>query len=140
MEQHRHLFQIIVRMFTSGEQADIITVLNAAMEEEIFDTSAEGHAYLGALVSMVPSISNIESYCNIVSEKYYIRSLAFAARGILQDIQTGEQNAQLLLDAAEQKIFEIRQGSFCRALKQSYYPYQIFLLYLLCLQQCFPQL
>ena len=110
MEQHRHLFQIIVRMFTSGEQADIITVLNAAMEEEIFDTSAEGHAYLGALVSMVPSISNIESYCNIVSEKYYIRSLAFAARGILQDIQTGEQNAQLLLDAAEQKIFEIRQG------------------------------
>ena len=94
MEQHRHLFQIIVRMFTSGEQ----------------DTSAEGHAYLGALVSMVPSISNIESYCNIVSEKYYIRSLAFAARGILQDIQTGEQNAQLLLDAAEQKIFEIRQG------------------------------
>ena len=98
MEQHRHLFQIIVRMFTSGEQADIITVLNAAMEEEIFDTSAEGHA------------SNIESYCNIVSEKYYIRSLAFAARGILQDIQTGEQNAQLLLDAAEQKIFEIRQG------------------------------
>ncbi len=109
-EQHRSLFQIMLQMFTSGEKADIITVLNAAMAEHIFDTAAEGRAYLGALVNLVPSVANIESYCNIVAEKYYIRSLAFVARSILQDIQTGEQNAQMLMDAAEQRIFDIRKG------------------------------
>lgn len=109
-EQHRALFQIMLQMFTSGEKADIITVLNAAMAEHIFDTAAEGRAYLGALVNLVPSVANVESYCNIVAEKYYIRSLAFVARSILQDIQTGEQNAQMLMDAAEQRIFDIRKG------------------------------
>ena len=109
-EQHKALFQIIMQMFTSGEKIDIVTVLNAAMAGHIFDTAAEGRAYLGALVDLVPSVANVESYCKIVEEKYYIRSLAFAARSILQDIQTGEQSAQMLLDAAEQRIFEIRQG------------------------------
>lgn len=109
-EQHQALFKIIMRMFTSGEKADIITVLNSAMEERIFETPAEGRSYLAALVNMVPSVANIESYCAIVSEKYYIRSLAFVARNILQDIQMGAGDAQVLLDAAEQRIFDIRQG------------------------------
>lgn len=46
-EQHKALFQIIMQMFTSGEKIDIVTVLNAAMAGHIFDTAAEGRAYLG---------------------------------------------------------------------------------------------
>ncbi len=110
VDQHRSLFTIMVRMFTSGARADVITVLNEAVAARIFETAAEGRNYLGNLVNMVPSVSNIESYCNIVSSKYYIRSLAETARGILSDIQNGETDAQLLLDAAEQRIFDIRQG------------------------------
>ncbi len=109
-DQHKALFQIIVQMFTSGEKADVITVLNAAMQQHLFDTPQEGRAYLAALINMVPSVANIESYCNIVAEKYYLRSLAFVARGILQDVQSGEADAQALLDSAEQRIFDIRQG------------------------------
>ena len=52
-EQHKALFQIIMQMFTSGEKIDIVTVLNAAMAGHIFDTAAEGRAYLGALVDLV---------------------------------------------------------------------------------------
>ena len=109
-DQHKALFQIIVSMFTSGEKADVITVLNASMQQRLFDTPQEGRAYLAALINMVPSVSNIESYCNIVAEKYYLRSLAFAASSILQDVQSGETDAQALLDSAEQRIFDIRQG------------------------------
>lgn len=115
-DQHKALFQIIVNMFTSGEKADVITVLNAAMREHLFDTPQEGRAYLAALINMVPSVSNIESYCNIVAEKYYLRSLTFAARSIIQDIQSGEFDAQALLDSAEQKIFDIRQGKSVQGL------------------------
>lgn len=115
-DQHKTLFQIIVQMFTSGEKADVITVLNTAMHQHLFDTPQEGRAYLAALINMVPSVSNIDSYCNIVAEKFYLRSLAFAARSILQDVQSGEINAQALLDSAEQKIFDIRQGKSVQGL------------------------
>ena len=110
VDQHRALFTIMVQMFTSGEQADIVTVLNAAVGAHIFETEGEGRSYLMSLVNMVPSVSNIESYCHIVASKYYIRTLAEAARSILTDIASGESDAQLLLDAAEQRIYDIRQG------------------------------
>lgn len=109
-EQHRALYSIILRMFTSGSAADIITVLNEAEKLHIFDSASEGRRYLANLADILPSTANIESYCRIVAEKYYIRSLSYAARGILQEIQYGEHNAQLLLDSAEQKIYDIRQG------------------------------
>ncbi len=110
LDNHRKLFNIMVRMFSSGARADVITVLNEAVSLKVFETAAEGRNYLGNLVELVPSVSNIESYCNIVVSKYYVRTLAEAARGILSDIQSGETDAQLLLDAAEQRIFDIRQG------------------------------
>lgn len=115
-DQHKALFQIIVQMFTSGEKADVITVLNASMQQHLFDTTQEGRAYLAALINMVPSVSNVESYCDIVAEKFYLRSLAFAARSILRDVQSGDMNAQTLLDSAEQKIFDIRQGKSIQGL------------------------
>ncbi|MDE5564153.1 MAG: replicative DNA helicase [Oscillospiraceae bacterium] len=110
IDQHRALFMIMVQMFTTGEKADVVTVLNAAVAQHIFETAQEGRNYLGNLVNMVPSVSNIESYCAIVVNKFYIRTLAETARGILSDIQSGETDAQLLLDAAEQRIYDIRQG------------------------------
>ena len=61
-EQHKELFQIIFQMFTSGEKADVITVLNAAVERKVFETAAEGRNYLAALVNIVPSVSTIERY------------------------------------------------------------------------------
>ena len=110
LDQHRALFAIMSQMFTSGAKADVITVLNEAVAARIFETPAEGRNYLGNLANMMPSVSNIESYCKIVAGKYYIRMLAETARGILSDIQSGETDASLLLDAAEQRIFDIRQG------------------------------
>ncbi len=109
-EQHKAIYSIILRMFTSGQPVDIITVLNEAEKLHIFDSSAEGRRYLAEIGDTLPSTSNIESYCKIVADKYFIRSLGLAARMILDDIQSGEQDSQLLLDAAEQKIYDIRQG------------------------------
>lgn len=115
-EQHKELFTIMLRMFTSGTNADVVTVLNEAMEAGLFENSAEGRNYLANLMNSVPSVSNIESYCNIVAEKYYIRSLAVAAREILTEIAEGGNDAQALLDSAEQKIFDIRQGKDIKGL------------------------
>ena len=109
-EQHKAIYGIIVRMFTSGQPIDIVTVLNEAEKQHIFDTPAEGRRYLADIANTLPTTSNIESYCKIVADKYLIRSLGYTARAILEDIRGGEQDAALMLDSAEQRIYDIRRG------------------------------
>lgn len=115
-EQHRELFSIMVRMFSDGSKSDVITVLNEALALRIFETAQEGRSYLASLMSNVPSVSNVDDYCNIVSEKYYARCLAIAAQQIISDIASGSYEAKNLLDSAEQKIYDIRQGKDVKGL------------------------
>lgn len=115
-EQHKAIYGIILRMFSTGQPVDIITLLNEAEKLHIFETAADGRRYLAEIGNMLPTTSNVESYCKIVADKYFIRSLGYTARTILEDIQAGEHDAQLLLDAAEQRIYDIRQGRDVRGL------------------------
>lgn len=109
-DQHRELFTIVMRMFSMGMNADIITVLNEAVNQGIFENTSTGKNYLTFLMNSVPTVSNIESYCKIVEEKFYIRSLVIAAKEIISSASDGMESAQNLLDSAEQKIYDIRQG------------------------------
>ena len=117
-EQHKALFGIIVRMFTSGMPIDIVTVLNEAEKMHIFESAADGRRYLAEIANTLPTTENVESYCKIVSDKYLIRSLGFSARAILEEIHSGEQDASLLLDSAEQKIYDIRRGRYAKGLSK----------------------
>lgn len=109
-EQHKTIYSVIVRMYTGGKPADIVTVLNEIEKLNIFETPAEGRRYLAEIANILPSTANVSSYCNIVAEKYMIRSLANVAGNILSSIRSGENNSQLLLDSAEQQIYDLRQG------------------------------
>ena len=109
-EQHRRLFSIIVRMFSDGSPADIITVINEAVSEGIFETAAMAKTYLTGIMENVPTVSNLSSYCDIVEEKYLMRSLIGASRDIIEAASEGGESAKTLLDLAEQKIYDIRQG------------------------------
>ncbi len=110
VSKHRGLFSIIVRLFSLGVNADIITVINDAVKEDIFESSTAGKEYLASIMEAVPTVKNLESYCKIVEEKYYIRSLITAARDIIEASSAGQESAEQLLDYAEQKIYEIRSG------------------------------
>ena len=118
VEQHRELFRLMSALFGNGQgkQLDIVVILNAAVQDGIFSTSAEGKRYLTALAESVPSAGNIASYCRILQEKYSSRMLATVARDVLREISEGTQDAQTLLDSAEQRIFDIRQGRDVRGL------------------------
>ncbi len=110
IKNHRDLFSIIVRLFSLGVNSDIITVLDEAVREGIFETSAAGKEYLANIMEGVPTLENIESYCKIVEEKYYLRSLVEAAKKIISDCTESAEPASVLLDSAEQMIYDIRQG------------------------------
>jgi len=112
IEKHVQIFDIMLQMFTSNQTANAITVLDEAIRRKVFETKEEGRNYLAYLANSMPSVevSNVESYCKIVAEKQNIRNLAITARDILHEIALNQSSSQTMLDAAEQKLFEIRQG------------------------------
>ena len=107
----------MLEMFTLGQPVDFVTVLEKLKESKSFD-EASGKAYLVQLAQLVPSISNVETYAKIVRDKYDIRSLILTAREILEDAADGSADASQLLDAAEQRIFDIRRGKNMQGLQR----------------------
>lgn len=110
------IYGVMLEMFTLGMPVDFVTVLEKLKETEEFE-EATGKVYLVQLAQIVPSIANVEIYCNIVRDKYDVRTLMQAARSILDDANEGAGESSLLLDSAEQKIFDIRQGKNMKGLQ-----------------------
>ncbi len=111
VENHQKLFGIMVRNFTLGRSIDIITVIDEAVKEKVFENSSEAKVRLADLVRdemILPK--NLENYCRIVEEKFYIRQLILASREIMQAASDEQGTASELIEFAEQKIYDIRQG------------------------------
>lgn len=109
--EHQKLFGIIARLFTANIPIDTVTVLHESLKENVFESEEAGKVYLSQLMDMVPSVSNLENYAQIVRDKSYVRQLIEASREIISLAQEETSDAQNILDRAEQKIYEIRQGS-----------------------------
>ena len=108
--QHRALFSEMVRMFTTGEPVDFVTVLEAAKEAEIFPSEQEAKVYLSHLMEIVPSVRNISAYVDIILDKQLVRSLLEISGEIMSEARESGAEGRLLLDSAEQHIYDLRQG------------------------------
>lgn len=109
------IYAAMLEMFTLGKPVDFITVLNfLETSGEFKDDDAKVH--LTQLAQFVPSISNVGEYAAIVKDKYDLRRLILAARGILDDVNEGVGTTSNLLDAAEQRIYDIRSGKTTKGL------------------------
>lgn len=117
LANHRLIYSAMLEMFTLGHPIDYITVLEKLKKENAFD-EVTGKTYLLQLAQIVPSISNVESYAHIVRDKYDVRSLITAARDIIEDAAEGGIDASMLLDSAEQRIFDIRRGKNMQGLQR----------------------
>jgi replicative DNA helicase len=114
--QHRDLFAVFLNMFNAGKTIDFITVLDECIRAEVFESQESAKLYLVSLMELVPTTANIVEYCKIVQEKYYIRMLIIACTEISEHASDGDVEARQLLDLAEQRIYDIRQGKDATAL------------------------
>ena len=110
------IYEAMLSLFTAGRPVDFVTVLEQLKENGDFDESS-GKVYLMQLAQFVPIISHVEDYAKIVRDKYDVRTLILAARGILDDAIEGSTDASTLLDSAEQRIFDIRRGKNMQGLQ-----------------------
>ncbi len=107
--QHREIYSALSSMYELSQTIDFISLLERLKKDGVYDETG-GKDYLTKLVQSVPSSANVLTYVGIVREKYYQRALAGAAQGILKDINENIMDSGKLLDSAEQRIFEIRDG------------------------------
>ncbi len=107
--QHREIFKILAEMFDLNNTIDFVTLLEQLKEKGVYD-EAGGKAYISQLMQVVPSSANILTYSSIVRDRFYTRSLILAAQGIIKDADESDMDAGHLLDSAERRIYEIRQG------------------------------
>ncbi|MEE1053249.1 MAG: replicative DNA helicase [Acutalibacteraceae bacterium] len=107
--QHREIYSAISSMYELSQSIDFISLLERLKKDGTYD-EAGGKEYLTKLVQTVPSSANVMTYVGIIREQYYQRALMGAAQGIIKDINENAMDSGKLLDSAEQRIFEIRDG------------------------------
>ncbi|MBR2280619.1 MAG: replicative DNA helicase [Ruminococcus sp.] len=107
---HRVIYSAVLDLFNSGKNVDFVTLLEALKRDRQFD-DATGKTYLVDLAQNCPSVSNAPEYAKIVREKYDVRRLINASRDIIDEASAGESEPRVLIDSAEQKIFDIRRDN-----------------------------
>ncbi len=113
LPQHRAIFTIMQEIDALGGKIDPLIVLEKLKEEKVYD-DAGGKQYLFQLAEVVPTTENVEAYANIIREQYYKRSLINVSKTIIDDVASSSESADSLLEVAEQKIYDIRQGRVTR--------------------------
>ncbi len=108
---NRGIYEILVSMFLASEKIDIVTVIEACQRHGVFKTAEEAKKYLITLADGVPSVTNAIKYASLITEKYMLRQLIFASKEIIDQANNSSDSADTIVDFAEQKIYDIRQGS-----------------------------
>ena len=107
-EAHRLIFLSVLDLYERREPIDALSLTNR-LEEKGQIAAVGGRSYLIGLANSVPTASNIAHYANIIQKKATLRRLQGAATEISELVQQTEDDVQLILDKAEQKVFAVSQ-------------------------------
>lgn len=109
LPRHQAIFSAMVSIDATGNKVDPLVLLEILRRDQIF-RDEEGKEYLFRLLDAVPSTANVEAYAITVRDKYYVRTLIEAARDIVSSAMEQQDSPDMLLDSAEQRIYDIRRG------------------------------
>ena len=105
---HQRVFDKMVHLSERGQVIDLVTLKDELGRSGDLD-EVGGAAYIASLADGVPRSTNVENYARIVKEKATLRSLIHSAGKILSTAYEAEQDADTVLDQAEQEIFSIAE-------------------------------
>lgn len=107
-DAHQKIFTAGQSLFEKNQAVDLVTVAEELKKRKQLE-EVGGASYLTQLTASVPTAVNLEHYAEIVKEKALLRHLISTATQILQETYEPESEVNMLLDRAEQRIFEISQ-------------------------------
>ncbi len=111
LPQHREIYTAMLTIDAAGSGSiDPVLILELLRREKVFSNDEDGKTYLFQLAEAVPATANVESYCRIIKDKFYLRTLINVSNEIIEMAENAGDDADTVLDNAEQRIYEIRQG------------------------------
>ncbi len=108
-EEHKVIFGILQRMFMQSRTVDTVILMDELAKEGKKDEAANIQ-YVTQLATAVPSAANVLDYAKIVRDKAVLRRLISVAEEIADMSYAESGEASAIVDAAEQKIFELAQN------------------------------
>ena len=109
IQTNREIFETIFSMFSFGKEIDPVTVMDQMKVRGVFREGTT-QPYLMEVMNLTPTAANVLKYAAIVRDQALLRNLQKAADEIQSLVAEGTGEADSVLEAAERKIYQLRQG------------------------------
>src|SRR5262245_58230017 len=105
---HQIVFDILVKLYEQNRPIDAVIVREELLKRQLLDEIG-GAAYLAQLLNTVPSSAHAMHYAGIVREKSLLRQLIAASNDILRDAYAPHEKADVIVNKAEHRMFDIAE-------------------------------
>ncbi len=105
---NRDVFDTISNMYIYGRTVDPVTVLDQMRVRGCLRDNSQ--SYLLELMQVTPTAANVMKYVEILREQSLLRALLKVGGEITEMVREGSGEADTMLEAAERKIYALRQG------------------------------
>src|SRR5882757_4000954 len=105
---HQIIFDVLTGLYEQNRPIDAVILREELGKRQVLEEIG-GTAYLGQILSAVPSAAHGAHYASIVKEKALLRQLISASNDILRDAYAPHEQAEVVLDRAERRIFEFAE-------------------------------
>ena len=108
LDSHRRIFDKMVVLTERLMPIDLITLSDELRRAGEFEQIG-GATYIASLIDGVPRTDTIEPYAKLVKQKSMLRKLISASQQIVSLAFEEEDDADVIIDKAEQMIFQIAE-------------------------------
>ena len=105
---NRDIYETMYAMFSYGQTIDPVTVLDQMKVRGVYQENND--AYVAEVMRVTPTAANVMEYAAIVRDRALLRRLGEAADEINSMVYEGSGEAETMLEAAERRIYALRQG------------------------------
>ncbi len=108
IKMHNGIYSVLQKLFVSGEDINIVSVTENCVRQSVFESQDSARTYLFKLSQLSVEKSSIESYAQILDDKFMMRRLIMASKDIFEKANAGTDEPSTVLEYAEKRIFDIR--------------------------------
>jgi replicative DNA helicase len=105
---HQIIHDVLIKLYEQNRPIDAVIVREELAKRQLLE-EVGGTSYLAVILNSVPSSAHGAHYASIVREKALLRQLIAASNDILRDAYAPHEAAEVVLDRAEKRIFEIAE-------------------------------
>ncbi|HXF42500.1 MAG TPA: replicative DNA helicase [Pyrinomonadaceae bacterium] len=106
---HRRIYSAMLKLFETGSRIDPILIGEILKRDGHLD-SVGGISAISNLTSGVPPFADLKRYQQLVSERSLLRKLIRACNETIGEALDETDDAQVILDRAEQRIFNLAES------------------------------